>query len=107
VSNVKVSVTDRSGKVFSIEASPGTSLMQAMKDRGLPVAAICSGAKSCATCHVFVEEGLGRVGAPDEDECDLLSESSQYRAEASRLSCQIELGDDLQGIAVRLAPQEH
>ena len=107
MSNVKVSVMDRSGKVFSIEASSGTTLMQAMKDRGLPVAAICSGAKSCATCHVFVEEGLRRVGVPDEDECDLLSESSHYREGVSRLSCQIELGDDLQGIAVRLAPQEH
>ena len=58
MSNVNVSVTDRSGRVFPIEASPGTTLMQAMKDRGLPVAAICSGAKSCATCHVFVEEAL-------------------------------------------------
>ena len=107
MSNVNVSVTDRSGRVFPIEASPDTTLMQAMKDRGLPVAAICSGAKSCATCHVFVEEGLSRVGVPDEDECDLLSESSHYRAGTSRLSCQIELHEDLQGIAVQLAPEEH
>lgn len=105
MSNVKVSVTDRSGEVFSVEASPGTTLMQAMKDRGLPVAAICSGAKSCATCHVFVEEGSSRVGVPDEDECDLLSESPHYREGMSRLSCQIELDEHLQGIAVRLAPE--
>lgn len=106
MSNIKVSVTDRIGQVVPIEASAGTTLMQAMKDRGLPVAAICGGAKSCATCHVFVEEGLSRVGVADEDESDLLSESLHYRVGASRLSCQIELNEDLEGIAVQLAPEE-
>ncbi len=103
--DIKVEVTDRKGQLAIVAGQAGTSLMQAMKDRGLPIAAICSGAKSCATCHVYIVEGYARVGAPDEDELDLLAESDHYREHTSRLSCQIELTPDLENLVLQLAPE--
>jgi 2Fe-2S ferredoxin len=102
---IKIEVTDRKGQVAVFAASSGTTLMHAMKDHGLPVAAICSGAKSCATCHIFVSEGYTRVGTPDEDEIDLLAESDHYQEDMSRLSCQIELSAEMENLKVQLAPE--
>ena len=64
----------------------------------------CGGVCSCATCHVRVKpEWLERVGRPGEDEQDLL-ELEDGADERSRLSCQIEMTDDLDGLVVEVAP---
>ncbi|MNR64299.1 Putidaredoxin [compost metagenome] len=70
------------------------------------MAATCGGAKSCATCHVYIGEGSPPVGLPDEDEIDLLSESDHFHEGVSRLSCQIVLVSTLSGLHVELAPQD-
>lgn len=106
MSDIRIEVTDRKGRVSEVVGPTGSTLMEVLKARGLPVAATCSGAKSCATCHVFVGEGYTRVGPPDEDELDLLSESDHYRGTTSRLSCQIVLQSTLTGLHVELAPQD-
>lgn len=80
--------------------------MALLKSAGLPVAAICGGAKSCATCHVYIKEGYEIVGSPDEDEADLLDESAYYREGVSRLSCQIEVVPSLTGLHIEIAAQD-
>ncbi|AIP08998.1 2Fe-2S iron-sulfur cluster-binding protein [Burkholderia pseudomallei] len=106
MSTIQIEVTDRKGRHHSLKVVPSGTLMAALKSQGLPVAATCSGAKSCATCHVYAEEGYERVGAPDDDETDLLLESDHHRKGASRLSCQIELLPGLDGLHIEIAPQD-
>lgn len=105
MSDINFDVIDRHGKQHSVAAATGSTLMNVLKAAGLPIAAICSGAKSCATCHVFVKEGYQRVGSPDEDEIDLLDESGLYQEGISRLSCQIEVLPNLNGLCIEIAPQ--
>ena len=105
MSEVQIKVTDRKGRERQLSAAVGSTLMEAMKADGLPIAATCGGAKSCATCHVYINEGHPSFGLPDEDEIDLLSESNHYRDGVSRLSCQIEMTSALIGLQVELAPQ--
>lgn len=106
MSDIQIEVVDRNGRHHLLFADAGSTLMHVLKSAGLPVAATCSGAKSCATCHVFVKDGYQRVGSPDEDEIDLLYESDHYKEGTSRLSCQIELVPTLSGLQIELAAQD-
>ena len=103
---IQIEVTDRKGRVSQVAGAQGLTLMEVLKARGLPVAATCGGAKSCATCHVYVGAGTGLLNPPDEDEVDLLAESEHYREGISRLSCQIVLFPMLSALHVELAPQD-
>lgn len=100
-------VVDRSGSEREIEAPAGQSLMESIRSAGFDeLIALCGGCCSCATCHVIVDEAwVDRVGPPVEDESDLL-ESSDHRVEASRLSCQIEMSGNLDGLRVTIAPED-
>ncbi len=104
--DIQIEVTDRKGRVSQLLGAKELTLMDALKGQGLPVAATCGGAKSCATCHVYIGEGVAQLSPPDEDEIDLLSESEHYREGISRLSCQIVLLPMMSGLRVELAPQD-
>ncbi len=70
------------------------------------VLALCGGMCSCATCHVYVENGPGDQLPPmSEDEQDLLEMSAHHR-ENSRLSCQITMTEALDGLRVTVAPED-
>ncbi len=98
-------VTGADGAERSIAAEDGSSLMEALRDNGFEeLAALCGGCCACATCHVYVSpDWLDRVGTPSSDEDDLL-DSSDARQPNSRLSCQIEVSPDIEGIRVTIAP---
>lgn len=100
-------VTTRSGDEIEIAAQIGNSVMNNIRDAGIDeLVALCGGCLSCATCHVFVDEAHGDELPPmSEDENDLL-DSSAYRSDQSRLSCQIPFTDQLDGLRVRIAPEE-
>jgi 2Fe-2S ferredoxin len=99
---MKIVVILPDGTTSEITAKPGASVMSAMRDAGVPVRAECGGAMACATCHVKVaapwREIVGPAGAEESDLLDL----SDYRDEASRLSCQIRMHPGLDGIGVAL-----
>ena len=103
----KIHVTDWSGTEHVIDARPGASLMEAIKHAGIAdLAAICGGCCSCATCHVYVAaDWLDRLPPQEEDEYELVSDTEVYR-DNSRLSCQIEVTDALEGLHVIIAPEE-
>ncbi len=103
----KLIVTNRDGNTKTIEAESGITVMENIRDNGFDeLLALCGGSCSCATCHIYVDdEWLGKIGPVDGDEDELLS-SSDHRESNSRLSCQIEMSDDLDGIAVTIAPED-
>jgi 2Fe-2S ferredoxin len=92
------------GSKATVEAPDGTSIMKAAITNGVPgILAECGGAASCATCHVYVDEAwLERLPPMGDDENEMLDCTAGERRPNSRLSCQIELTSDLNGIVVRM-----
>ncbi len=100
---MKILVTDQDGAEHELEGLDGWRTMEVIRDWGLNIKAECGGACSCATCHVYVEEPwFGQLPPPSDDEEDLLY-STLDKKPNSRLSCQILLNDDLDGMKVTLA----
>jgi 2Fe-2S ferredoxin len=78
--------------------------MEVIRDAGLPIKAECNGALSCATCHVYVDEGwTARLPPATPEEREMLDGAFDVRGN-SRLSCQIILTEKLDGLALALAP---
>ena len=101
---MKIQVTDQAGTEHELEGLDGWRTMEVNRDWGLNIKAECGGACSCATCHVYVDEPwFGQLPPPSDDEEDLLY-STLDKKPNSRLSCQILLNEDLDGMRVTLAP---
>ncbi len=102
-----INVIDRSGTLKAVEAAEGVSLMEVIRDEGFDeLLALCGGCCSCATCHVHVDPAFaGKLPEMSEDESDLL-DGSDHRDENSRLSCQIEVTGELDGITVTIAEED-
>lgn len=100
-------VTTRAGDAKTIPGEIGSSVMEAIRDAGIDeLAAICGGCCSCATCHVYVDaEDIQGLVPASADENDLL-DSSSHRTERSRLSCQLSLSIQLDGLRVTIAPED-
>jgi len=98
---VQVTFVRRDGSRRSVKARSGQSLMEAAIDNGVDgIDAVCGGACSCATCHVYVDDDwLVRLSTPAPLERELIGTLDAVRP-SSRLSCQIKLCDDLDGLVV-------
>ena len=93
---VRLVVTNRAGQQVKVEASSGISLMENIRELDSSVDAICGGLCACATCHVHIDPAwANRLPQRQEEETLLISDSANYIAEQSRLSCQIQLTKDL------------
>lgn len=104
---IRVHVTDRQGAGSQQEFQTGQSLMQALRGKGYPIQAICGGAMSCATCHVHVAaEWQGKLAPREDFETMLVEDTNAFDEAASRLSCQIELAPELDGLAITIAPED-
>ncbi|KUO57476.1 MAG: ferredoxin [Sphingomonadales bacterium BRH_c3] len=103
----KLTVVNREGEESTIDVEDGLTVMEAIRDNGFDeLLALCGGCCSCATCHVLVDPAfVAKLPEMSEDEDDLL-ESSDHRAENSRLSCQIAFTDALDGLKVTIAPED-
>lgn len=99
-----VHVVDNDGTQKRLEAEPGQSLMTVLREHDLPLAAICGGCLSCATCHVYVDEAwVDRLLPPEPGEIELLACDPHYIPGRSRLSCQIQIVDEIDGLVIALA----
>ncbi len=98
---IKVTFIEHDGERRTVEATAGSSLMLAAVSNKVPgIDADCGGCCSCGTCHVYVNgEWLDKLQPVDEDEEDML-DMVDGRRENSRLACQIEVGDHLDGLVV-------
>ena len=103
----KLVVVNRSGEESTVEAAAGLSVMEAIRDNGFDeLLALCGGCCSCATCHIYVDPSFtDKLPKMSEDENDLL-ESSDHRNDTSRLSCQVQMTADLDGLKVTIAPED-
>jgi 2Fe-2S ferredoxin len=103
---VAINVTTREGETRQVEATPGLSVMEIIRDAGFDeLLALCGGCCSCATCHVYVDPAdADRLPAIGDDENELL-DSSDHRRQTSRLSCQIPFGAELAGLRLVIAPE--
>ena len=100
--------SSRSFHSYVYDIDVGTSLMQAALAHGLDgIVAECGGSAMCATCHVFVDEAdLERLPEMQSDEDEMLDGTAVPREHNSRLSCQIEITAELDGLLVRLPPEQ-
>jgi 2Fe-2S ferredoxin len=101
---MKIVVTDQQGEEHELEGLDGWRVMEVIRDWGLDIKAECGGSCTCATCHVWVDpEWYDRLPGPSDDEEDLIYSSLDQKPN-SRLSCQILLNDELDGLRVTLTP---
>lgn len=103
-----MTVVDREGGEHQIEATVGWTVMEIIREAGLPIEAACGGCCACATCHVYIDpafkDRLFDEQPQQEEEASMLDEAFEVQ-ESSRLSCQLTFKDSLDGLRVTLAPE--
>jgi ferredoxin len=102
-----INVINRDGSTKAIKAADGQSLMELIRDAGVDeLLALCGGCCSCATCHVIVDDASAAKLPPiSDDENDLL-DSSDHRVANSRLSCQVSVTPELDGMTITIAKED-
>lgn len=104
----KVVYVGSDGHTRAVDAAVGDTVMSAALLNGVPgIVGECGGNNSCATCHVWVrQEYADLVGGPGDLEDDLLDLGVSDRRDSSRLGCQIELTEDLDGLTLDVPPTQ-
>ena len=103
----KITYIVHSGKEHTIEVTKGLSVMEGAVQNNIPgIDADCGGSMACATCHVYVKEEwfnkLPKKEDGEEDMLDMAFEPNKF----SRLSCQLTVTDELEGLAVQLPSKQ-
>src|SRR5712671_6815968 len=103
----KISFVDHSGETRTIDVENGATVMEAAIRNAIPgIEAECGGACACATCHVYVDEAWReKTGDPSPMEEDMLDFAFDVRP-SSRLSCQIKVTEELDGLVVTVPPRQ-
>jgi len=98
---VQITFIDTAGAARTVEGEVGATVMETAIKNGVPgIEAECGGACACSTCHVYIEEAWReKVGEPSPMETDMLDFAYDVRPN-SRLSCQIKVREDLDGLTV-------
>ncbi|MCC5970622.1 MAG: (2Fe-2S)-binding protein [Pararhodobacter sp.] len=104
----KITYVEFNGTEHVVEVAPGLTVMEGARDNGVPgIEADCGGACACSTCHVYVAEAwVDRLPARDPMEEDMLDFAWQPDPVRSRLTCQIKVTDDLDGLVVTLPEKQ-
>ena len=102
---MKISVTDRDGNKQILKADTNSTLMEIIRDEAIDIEAACGGCCACATCHVYIDDKwLHKLDPIDDDEESMLDQAFDVKKN-SRLSCQIQLIEELDGLELELAPE--
>ena len=101
---IKVTYVQPDGSEQVVETRAGDSVMQAAVNAGVPgIIAECGGSMACATCHVYVDDAWAdKTGERSESEEDMLDCAMSEMKPTSRLSCQVKLTQDLDGLVVHI-----
>ncbi len=101
--DITINVQLADGEVISLQAPTdiGLSLMEFLKANEYDILATCGGMALCATCHVEVTDGFQQLDEASNDEYAML-DNLQNITSTSRLSCQLQLSDRLDGITVKI-----
>ena len=100
-----VYATDREGEQHALPARRGVTLMEILRDANLPVEAICGGQCICSTCHVYVDENWAARLKPRSEAEQVMVEDTGHFLPTSRLACQVDYDDSLDGLSLTLAPE--
>ena len=97
------------GSTQEHDAAEGLSVMEVARMNGIEsIVAECGGSLMCATCHVYIDpEWSDRVGAPADDEDGMMDATAAPRQETSRLSCQIKITPELDGLVVTIPETQY
>ena len=103
----KITYVEHNGTEHTVEAEVGSTVMEtAIKNMVPGIEAECGGALACATCHVYVDDAWSeKVGAPSAMEEDMLDFAFDVRP-TSRLSCQIKVSAELDGLVVQVPERQ-
>ena len=103
----KIVFIEHNGTTHEVEAEAGSTVMETAIRNMVPgIEAECGGALACATCHVYVDQEWGeKTGAASEMEEDMLDFAYEVQPN-SRLSCQIKVTDELDGLTVRVPERQ-
>lgn len=104
----KITYIEHNGTEHAIDVKPGLSVMEGAVKNNIPgIDADCGGACACATCHVYVDpEWLTKTGEQSSMEQSMLDFANDVE-DNSRLSCQIKVSAELDGLVVRLPKSQH
>lgn len=104
---VKVTFINTDGTRVEAEGAEGTSLLEVGQAAGMPLEGTCEGQMACSTCHVIVDpEWFAKLKQASEDEEDMLDLAAAVER-TSRLSCQIVLTPELDGLTVKIPRESH
>lgn len=104
----KIKYIEHNGKEHEIEVPVGWSVMEgAVKNLVPGIDADCGGACACATCHVHVDSAWYDKLPPKQDMEETMLDFAQELTETSRLSCQIKVVPELDGLVVRMPKSQH
>jgi 2Fe-2S ferredoxin len=103
----KITYIDNEGTARTVEAEIGATVMETAVNNDIPeILATCGGSCACATCHVYVaEEWFERLPPPALEESDMLDTAHDLKPN-SRLSCQIVVTEELDGLTVTTPPRQ-
>lgn len=102
---VNITVTDENGKTKELTWESDQTMLEAVIAGGFPVLATCGGNASCATCHAFIDPDHIEASLPREEaEEDLLDMIDDVANECSRLSCQTQYSEGMDGAHITLQP---
>jgi ferredoxin, 2Fe-2S len=104
----KITYIEHNGKRHDVEVPVGMTVMEGARDNNIPgIDADCGGACACSTCHVYVDAAwVDRLPPRDPMEEDMLDFAWQPDPETSRLTCQIKVTEDLDGLVVRMPEKQ-
>jgi len=99
----KITYVEHSGKLHTIQVQNGLTVMEGAVQNNIPgIDADCGGSMACATCHVYVkEEWFNKLPKKEDGEEDMLDMAYEPR-KFSRLSCQLIVSDELEGLVINL-----
>ena len=104
----KITYIEHDGTTHTVDVKPGLSVMEGAVKNNVPgIDADCGGACACATCHVYVDAAWqGKTGTASAMEESMLDFAENVE-DNSRLSCQIKVSDELDGLVVRMPESQH
>ena len=103
----KITYHTHDNKTYTVDVQKGLTVMEGAIQNDIPgIDADCGGGMACATCHVYVKEDwFNKLPSKSEGEDDMLDQAYEPNS-SSRLSCQIEVSDDLEGLKVYLPEKQ-
>ncbi|NDR59373.1 2Fe-2S iron-sulfur cluster-binding protein [Aliiruegeria sabulilitoris] len=104
----KITYVEHSGKEHVVDVATGLTVMEGARDNGVPgIDADCGGACACSTCHAYIDPAWAeKLPAVESMEEDMLDFAYETKPGLSRLTCQIKVTDDLDGLVVQLPEKQ-